>query len=78
VVERLQPTEKEPQHLCLDADYDNQVSRDTVKEHHYQGHIHPARGPLLAGGGTEIPTSLLSRSKNFWLAPEVSGTAGAR
>src|SRR5262245_32945975 len=38
------PTEKEPQHLCLDAGYDNQMSRETVKEHHYQGHIRPARG----------------------------------
>jgi putative transposase len=44
VVVRPRPIEKEPQHLCPDAGYDNQVSRDTVKEHHYQGHIHPARG----------------------------------
>jgi putative transposase len=44
VVKRPQPTEKEPQHLCLDAGYDNQMSRETVKEHHYQGHIRPARG----------------------------------
>jgi putative transposase len=44
VVKRPRPTEKEPQHLCLDAGYDNQMSRETVKEHHYQGHIRPARG----------------------------------
>jgi len=43
VVKRPRPTEKEPQHLCLDAGYDNQVSRETVKEHHYQGHNRPAR-----------------------------------
>jgi putative transposase len=44
VVKRPRPTEKQPQHLCLDAGYDNQMSRETVKEHHYQGHIRPARG----------------------------------
>jgi putative transposase len=27
----------------LDAGYDNQTSRDVVKEHHYRGHIRPAR-----------------------------------
>ena len=43
VVKRPRPTEKEPQHLCLDAGYHNQMSRETVKEHHYQGHIRPAR-----------------------------------
>jgi len=36
VVKRPRPTEKEPQHLCLDAGYDNQMSRETVNEHHYQ------------------------------------------
>jgi len=53
VVERPRPTEKEPQHLCLDAGYDNQSSRDTVKEHHYRGHIRPARGeqPSRKGHG---------------------------
>jgi putative transposase len=44
VVERPRPTEKEPQHLCLDAGYDNQMSRGVVKEHYYQGHIRPSRG----------------------------------
>jgi Transposase DDE domain len=44
VVERPQSTEKEPQHLRLDAGYDNQVSRETVREHHYQGYIRPALG----------------------------------
>jgi hypothetical protein len=32
VVECPQPTEKEPQNLCLDARYDNQASREAVKE----------------------------------------------
>jgi len=51
VVERPQPTENEPQHLCLDAGYDNQASRETVKEHQYQGHIRPARGERPAQSG---------------------------
>jgi putative transposase len=52
VVERPEPTEAEPQHLCLDAGYDNEPSREVVKEHGYRGHIRPARGeqPGRQGG----------------------------
>jgi len=39
------PTEKEPQHLCLDAGYDNQMSRETVKD--YIGIGDCARQPLI-------------------------------
>src|SRR6266511_3612792 len=41
VVERPEPTEKEPQHLCLDAGYNNALSKHVVKEHGYEGHIRP-------------------------------------
>jgi transposase len=51
VVERPRPTDKEPQHLCLDAGYDNQASRDTVNERHYKGHIRPARGEQPSRNG---------------------------
>jgi putative transposase len=44
VVERPEPTEQEPQHLCLDAGYDNGPGREIVKEQNYCGHIRPARG----------------------------------
>ncbi len=39
VVERPQPTEEEPQHLCLDKGYDNPTGHETVAEYDYQPHI---------------------------------------
>ena len=39
VVERPQPTEKEPQHLCLDKGYDNPTGHETVADYDYQPHI---------------------------------------
>ena len=39
VVERPQPTEEEPQHLCLDKGYDNPSSESAVAEHQYIPHI---------------------------------------
>ncbi len=39
VVDRPQPTEKEPQHLCLDKGYDNPTGHQTVAEYDYQPHI---------------------------------------
>jgi putative transposase len=41
VVERPTPTAKQPQHLCLDADYDNPASREVVARHDYTPHICP-------------------------------------
>src|SRR5262245_58551053 len=42
VVERPEPTAAEPQHLCLDAGYDNEPSREVVARHGYTPHIRPA------------------------------------
>lgn len=39
VVERPEPTEEEPQHLCLDKGYDNEPTRGVVKERGYTEHI---------------------------------------
>jgi putative transposase len=39
VVERPQPTEEKPQHLCLDKAYDNPTGRQSVAEHGYVPHI---------------------------------------
>ncbi len=39
VLERPQPTEKEPQNLCLDKGYDNPTGHQTVAEYDYQPHI---------------------------------------
>lgn len=39
VVERPQPTEQEPQNLCLDKAYDNPVGRSATEEAGYTPHI---------------------------------------
>ena len=39
VVERPEPSEQSPQHLCLDKGYDNPTGHETVAETNYIGHI---------------------------------------
>ncbi len=39
VIARPEPTEEEPQHLCLDAAYDGAPARQEVKARHYLPHI---------------------------------------
>lgn len=39
VVERPQPTQKHPQHLCLDKAYDNPTGEKAVSKHGYSAHI---------------------------------------
>ena len=39
VVERPEPTEQEPQHLCLDKGYDNPTGKEAVEKHSYTPHI---------------------------------------
>jgi putative transposase len=39
VVERHQPTEERPQHLCLDKGYDNPTGHETVATYQYTPHI---------------------------------------
>jgi len=41
VIERPEPTAEEPQHLCLDAGYDNRVGREAATEAKYTPHIVP-------------------------------------
>jgi len=43
VVDRPEPTAEEPQHLCLDADYDNPKGREAATEAGYTPHIVPVR-----------------------------------
>ena len=43
VIERPEPTPEEPQHLCLDADYDNPASREVAAAGQYTPHIVPVR-----------------------------------
>jgi putative transposase len=39
VVERPEPTEESPQHLCLDKGYDNRPTRELVERRNYVPHI---------------------------------------
>jgi len=39
VVERPEPTEQAPQHLCLDKGYDKRLTREVVERHGYTPHI---------------------------------------
>ena len=39
VVERPEPTEEAPQHLCLDKGYDNPTGEKALAEHYYIPHI---------------------------------------
>jgi putative transposase len=43
VVDRPQPSPQAPQHLCLDAAYDNDPSRTVVTEAGYTPHIRPSK-----------------------------------
>ena len=38
VVERPKPRRAKPQHLCLDKGYDNEASREVIKEYNYKDH----------------------------------------
>jgi putative transposase len=54
VIERPQPTPEAPQHLCLDADYDNAASREAAAAGQYTPHIVPTekakRSPVRRKG----------------------------
>ena len=43
VVERPPPTPEQPQHLCLDAGYDNPTGHAVPAELGYTGHVRPQR-----------------------------------
>jgi len=43
VIERPEPTKKAPQHLCLDAAYDNPTGREAATAAKYTPHIVPVR-----------------------------------
>jgi putative transposase len=51
VVERPQPTEARPQHLCLDKGYDNPTGRETVATYQYTPHIRRIGEEKLDGYG---------------------------
>ena len=53
VVDRPKPTKARPQHLCLDAAYDNPTGRQAASEAKYTPHIVPARKEKRSGARTK-------------------------
>jgi len=51
VVKRPQPSEEEPQHLCLDKGYDNPSGRRAAAGHGYREHIRRIGEEKLDGSG---------------------------
>jgi putative transposase len=49
VVERPEPTEERPQHLCLDGGYENPTGREAASEAKYIPHIHSGRAVVKPG-----------------------------
>ena len=43
MIERPEPTEEHPQHLCLDAGYDYDEIFEAARDRHYEPHIRPNR-----------------------------------
>jgi putative transposase len=70
VVERPEPTKKEPQNLCLDAGYDNPTGRRTVAEYKYIGHIRPIREekPVPRGKKKHKPRRWVVERLMGWLS----------
>lgn len=55
VVERPQPTEAEPQNLCLDKGYDNPTGHQAVADHRYVAHIRPIGEEAIPEGEKRYP-----------------------
>ena len=62
VVERPQPTEEEPQHLCLDKGYDNPSGRGAAARHGYREHIRR----IGEENWTPLATSGIRRAGGLW------------
>lgn len=55
IVDRPPAGRQQPQHLCLDAAYDNPTGREVATEFHYTAHIRPVK--------KEAPVSKFKRQK---------------
>ena len=67
VVERPQPTEEEPQHLCLDKGYDNPSGRGAAAGHGYREHIRRiGEEKLDASGDKRYPTHRRGEAGRLW------------
>ena len=55
VVERPQPTEVEPQNLCLDKGYDNPTGHQAAGDYGYIAHIRPIGEKVIPEGEKRYP-----------------------
>jgi putative transposase len=70
VVEPPEPTEEEPQNLCLDAGYDNPTGREAATKHNYVPHIRPIREekPVRRGKRRHKPRRWVVERLMGWLS----------
>ena len=66
VVERPEPTEESPQHLCLDKGYDTRMAEEVVAKHSYVPHIR--RVAERESLRRREPRSAIRRGGGWWSA----------
>lgn len=68
VIDRPEPSEKEPQHLCLDKGYDNPTGHEAVEAFGYTGHIRPiGEKPIAPEERTYPPRRWVVEACLSWL-----------
>lgn len=69
VIERPEPTDEAPQHLCLDKGYDNPTGHAGVEAHGYIGHIRPiGEKPIAPEERTYPPRRWVVEACLSWLS----------
>jgi putative transposase len=70
LLKRPEPTEEQPQHLCLDAGNDNPSGREAVAQHNYVPHIRPVRmeKPVRRGKRKHKPRRWVVERLMAWLS----------
>ena len=70
VVERPEPTEENPQNLCLDKGYDNPTGRAAVTKHKYTPHVRRIRDekPVSRGKRKHKPRRWVVERTLGWLS----------
>lgn len=78
VVERPEPTEEEPQHLCLDKGYDTPTGREAVAAQHSVPHIRRSgQEKINAQGGEALPSPALGGRTHTRVVKYMPGHPGA-
>jgi hypothetical protein len=73
VVVRPRPTCAEPQHICLDAAFDNEPTRQTLRRKYYAPHIAPKGGTARGRAATSWrPSSPMGCGENARLVRPLS------